>query len=284
MAIKSQIIHIPISKTSQYTQLAIGNAPIARFHSRYNNTINLLIDHQLFALQSKDSELSPISLITDLSTVLFQQLPFQPNQAYQLNLNYSNNAIFSSKLTACNSFSLETVRYYAHLVQNMLEKSNAKGLNLLLQQNSVGDLLLQTFKQYLTQAETLYRQGALESSAEYFTKLIGLGIGLTPSGDDFLCGFIATFQYFTQTQTAFYQTLTQKLQQHLDNTNAISRRFLDCALQQQFSAPILSLFNHSQPHKGDFPLLAQRFENIGHSSGMDTLFGIYYACQWLLKG
>ncbi|HDV7284190.1 Protein of uncharacterised function (DUF2877) [Mannheimia haemolytica] len=282
MTIKEQIINIPILKTTLYAQNAIEAAPIVMLHSRYNKTINLLINNQIFTLQPKESELSPISLITDFSITKFQQLSFQPNQPYRLNLNYSNDAIFSSKLTACTSFSLNNVVWYANLAQKILQKSNAKGLNLLLQ-NSINDVLLRAFKQYLVQAEDLYQLGELEKSAEYFTKLIGLGIGLTPSGDDFLCGFIATFQYFTQTQTAFYQTLTQKLQQHLDNTNAISRRFLDCALQQQFSAPLLSFFNHTQQRQEDFRLLAQRFENIGHSSGMDTLFGIYHACKWLLK-
>lgn len=282
MSIKEQIINIPILKTTLYVQNAIESTPSVTLHSRYNKTINLLINNAIFTLQTKESELSPISLITNFSTIQLQQLSFRPNQPYRLNLDCRDAVIFSSKLTACPSFSLRNVMQYAHLGHNILQKSNAKGLNLLLQ-NKIDDLLFCAFQQYLAQAKYYYQIQEMEKAAEYLVKLIGLGIGLTPSGDDFLCGFLATFQYFAQTETFFYQILTQKIQQYLDNTNAISRRFLDCALQQQFSSYVLDFFGYFEGGRGNTNLLAQRFGNIGHSSGIDTLFGIYSACEWLLK-
>lgn len=281
MSTKDQIINITISKTTNYALNTIGTSPIATVHSIYNKTINLLINNEIFSLQPIESELSPISLITNLTHSQFQQLRLEPNQNYQLHLHCQDSTIFCTKLTACNAHSNDKLNICAELAKQILQNSDKKGLNRLLQAQN-DDLILSAFKQYLAQAEHFYAINNKEQTCKILTKLIGLGIGLTPSGDDFLCGLIATFQYFNATQTHFYQTLTQQIKQNLANTNAISSRFLDCALQQQFSSPILTFFKNLDKQRLEIEQLSRLFESIGHSSGMDTLFGIYYGSHFLL--
>lgn len=282
MSIKEQIINITISKTTNYAQNTLGDCPIATIHSMYNKTINLLINKEIFSLQPIESELSPISLITNLTQKQFQQLGLKPNQNYQLHLNYQNCAIFCTKLTACSAPSNHKLNVCTELTQQILQNSDKKGLNRLLQAQN-DDLILSAFKQYLAQAEHSYTINDEENACNILTKLIGLGIGLTPSGDDFLCGLLATLQYFNATQTSFYQKLAQQIKQNLANTNAISSRFLDCALQQQFSLPVLTFLKNLDTQNIEIEKLSELFENIGHSSGMDTLFGVYYGCNLLLE-
>ncbi|AHG75830.1 hypothetical protein X808_13070 [Mannheimia varigena USDA-ARS-USMARC-1296] len=282
MSIKEQIISISLLKISQYARNTIGNEAIATVHSSYNKTINLLINKRIFSIQPRDSELSPISLITNLTLSQFQQLKLQPIKTYQLHFNYQNVTIFYTKLTACKSSTKTALANSIKIAKQILQQSDKKGLNLLFQQKN-DDLILAAFQQYLTQAEHFYIMNDEKNTCNILTKLIGLGIGLTPSGDDFLSGLLATFQYFNATKSTFYQNLTQQIRQNLANTNAISSRFLDCALQQQFSVPVLTFFENIDKQNSDIEQLNKLFENIGHSSGMDTLFGIYYGCSLLSK-
>ncbi|MFA9488502.1 MULTISPECIES: DUF2877 domain-containing protein [unclassified Mannheimia] len=283
MSINEQIINIPISITSQYAHQKVGESPTISIHSIYNKTINLLINNELFSLQPIVSELSPISLITNFTQTQFEHLKLEPHQTYQLHLNYQNCAIFCTKLTACNSHLHHKFNVCTELTQQILQHSDKKGLNLLFQAQN-DDLILSAFKQYLSQVEHFYAINDEENACHILTKLIGLGIGLTPSGDDFLCGLLASFQYFNATQSSFYKKLTHKIKQNLANTNAISSRFLDCALQQQFSTPVLTFFKNMNKKNVEIGQLSKLFENIGHSSGMDTLFGIYYGSNLLLEG
>ncbi|QNS14395.1 DUF2877 domain-containing protein [Mannheimia bovis] len=283
MSIKEQIINITISKTTNYALEAIGSSPLVTIHSIYNKTINLLISNEIFSLQPIESELSPISLITHLTQTQFEGLTLKLNQNYRLHLNYQDCAIFCTKLTACDAHSNHKLKFCTELTQQILQNSDKHGLNLLLQAQN-DDLILSAFKQYLAQTEHFYTMNDEENACNILTKLIGLGIGLTPSGDDFLCGLLATFQYFNATQNSFYQKFTQQIKQNLVNTNAISNRFLDCALQQQFSLPILAFFKNLDKQNIEIEQLSKLFENIGHSSGIDTLYGIYYGCNLLSKG
>lgn len=97
-----------------------------------------------------------------------------------------------------------------------------------------------------------------------YNSLIGMGLGLTPSGDDFIAGVLA------------YEFATRKkiITENLDfiNTNHISREFLKYATKGIFSEDILKLLNN----KIDF---VEEILKSGHTSGADTLFGIYYAAR-----
>ena len=100
---------------------------------------------------------------------------------------------------------------------------------------------------------------------------MGLGIGLTPSGDDFLCGVLAGLILLGKQDTEDFHHLSTEISQNLTRTNAISTAFLRCAMEGQFSEAIVTLgsvaFSQSQ----------QMFHAIGHSSGADTLCGLYFA-------
>ena len=94
--------------------------------------------------------------------------------------------------------------------------------------------------------------------------LIWLGIGLTPSGDDFLCGFLAGLR-LSNGSSLFLHTL--------DRTNEISAAFLRCAAFGQFSTPVHLLTDPNVTARQIYLV----FSSISHSSDIDTLCGIYIA-------
>lgn len=280
MDMKAQIINVSLSAITDYSTNIIKNTVTAEVHSIYNKTINLLINNKIFSLRPKDNYLSPVSFVTNFTLQQFQQLSLVEKHIYQLNFDTQNCAIFPSKLTACDNTQQNQPAFYAQIAQHIVQNAETAGLRLLFQDN-IDDLILSAFKNYLVQIEAFYSMEDWENATITLAKLIGLGIGLTPSGDDFICGFLSAFQRFNQTGTAFYQNLSQKIQQNADNTNAISRRFIECALEQHFSTAILTFWDTRENNTSTLNHLTSLFESIGHSSGMDTLFGIYYACKLL---
>lgn len=124
---------------------------------------------------------------------------------------------------------------------------------------------------FLQEAGRFFHRGDWDNAAKALARLIGLGIGLTPSGDDFLCGAIAGFILLDRTGHPLYRKLEACIQENLDRTNGISRSFLTCALKGQFSLPVINIKSYRSALD-----LYTAFSMIGHSSGIDTLCGILY--------
>lgn len=111
--------------------------------------------------------------------------------------------------------------------------------------------------------------------------LIGLGPGLTPSGDDMLTGAMAAL-FYHQHLFSFStpSTFLPPFDQLLLLTTSVSCTFLDNAVQGRFSTPLLhlirSLASGSNSRCAINHLLAH-----GHTSGADTLIGFVAALRWM---
>ena len=60
-----------ITKLSTYAVQILQNHTTGSVHSVYRNTVNVIVNDHLLALQTANSPFSPISLITDLETDKF---------------------------------------------------------------------------------------------------------------------------------------------------------------------------------------------------------------------
>lgn len=111
--------------------------------------------------------------------------------------------------------------------------------------------------------------------------LFGLGGGLTPSGDDWLAGFILCCVWSAQTEVerAFLQQLGAELTRlAYQKTTFISANRLEAACKgwsEELFLRVVSLL--SNPNKEALGALAQALYGFGHSSGVDTLMGIWAA-------
>lgn len=126
--------------------------------------------------------------------------------------------------------------------------------------------------------------GAADAAA---AALVGLGAGLTPSGDDFLCGVLAALWCTSRDgddARAFARAWGAALARRLDSTHAISASFLECAIAGCFSgavAAVADAFAGGPAHgSNDDPLAAlERLCATGHSSGMDTATGFLHGLR-----
>jgi hypothetical protein len=116
------------------------------------------------------------------------------------------------------------------------------------------------------------------ASQDAVHKIIGLGPGVTPSGDDILIGFLAGLHSLVRNEKErqiFIQTFGKAILVQAKETNAISRTYLYHAVKGEFSSSIVELVGAIRD--GDVKRLLSAVGNamnVGHSSGMDSITGL----------
>ncbi len=109
-------------------------------------------------------------------------------------------------------------------------------------------------------------------------RLVGLGPGLTPSGDDFIAGYLAALWSragFDSGLDAMLPPLADALAPLFLRTNAISRQMLSDAAQGRFAERLIDV-TVAISGGGDVVDATVRALASGHSSGADTLCGLLF--------
>jgi hypothetical protein len=280
-------MHFNITTIGSYALEILNSASEGLVHSVYRKTINIQFGDYLLALQVALSPVSPVSLITQLDAASMETLPVSPG--LKVKVSPGILSIYGS-VSAINFYFLEADIFESKLVirspqlsrdtlKSILDHSAAGGFCTIFasscmknQENNLGaELITAAAKNHLTACKAFMQKADYEKATEELISLIGLGVGLTPSGDDFLCGVLAGLILTGNSDQTFTSILKERIRANLYNTNDISRTFLRCALSSHFSKPIKDLV---------FPASAQNilasFKAVGHSSGFDSLCGIYY--------
>lgn len=105
--------------------------------------------------------------------------------------------------------------------------------------------------------------------------LLGLGVGLTPSGDDYLVGALAALRC-VQPQAAVTQALIASIERHAGpQTNAISAQALSCACQHYFKSSLTGLIDSLiQQHTPAAMQHLSQLLHTGSTSGTDIAYGL----------
>lgn len=107
--------------------------------------------------------------------------------------------------------------------------------------------------------------------------LLGLGDGLTPSGDDCLVGALAVLHAIGHPALVRPPTPAAAIARAAaERTTAVGREFVVHALAGRFSEPMLTLLRARAPLEA--AEAARRLAGLGATSGMDTLAGLRLAC------
>jgi len=127
-----------------------------------------------------------------------------------------------------------------------------------------------------------------DAAASAASRLMGLGTGLTPTGDDFLCGLLAALWCASGEGSPERQFVVEwgtALSARLDSTNAISATFLECAIAGSFPGAVSALAaavagSHAGHAHEDAREALDGLCALGHSSGMDIATGFLFGL-WL---
>ena len=295
-----------IKQLSYYAKSILEALTTGAVHSVYRRTINLTNGRQLLSLQTDRSPLSPISLISQLTADEFSTLSVKTGD--EVRFHKDGFTICNTARNPCPSyiFTCRTSEYYelklskpldtpsrltlTASIQEAILNANTGGFAPLFSANTGRQLMpdplanwnvdaddslslvLTAARRYILQCNNLILDRKYPQAALELTRLLGLGTGLTPSGDDFLCGVLAGFLLSGSTGHPFAKHLRDMLADKLTDTIDISAAFLSCALKNQFSLPVNRLYELSSPKE-----ILTSFETVGHSSGTDTLCGILWS-------
>ena len=258
-----------ITKVSTYAMQILQNSTTGSVHSVYRNTVNIIVNDHLLALQTLGSPFSPISLITDLDASEFITSDVHEGQIVAFDYTDATVVDLAPTMKIPHKIRHELYKKFSRIIQ----ASDTNGFDLIFQMSpSVNqDLVLSVAETKIHMANTLFHKEQYLEASHVISELVGLGIGLTPSGDDFLCGILAGFHIQGLEDSRKVECLREAIRERLSRTNEISRAFLESALSGHFSQAVNALWNNPDEEE-----IAKMFNSIGHSSGMDTLCGIYY--------
>lgn len=117
---------------------------------------------------------------------------------------------------------------------------------------------------------------------EELKKLIGYGSGLTPSGDDFVCGFIIAarvWQDILLSGFPLHPFITGIQQIARQKTTSLSANLIACAAQGSADERVLNTLIWLHEGEGNLNQIIKELRSYGSSSGFDTLRGIIAAIQ-----
>lgn len=128
--------------------------------------------------------------------------------------------------------------------------------------------------QGLSEAAVIWLRDGHANITASLKKLIGLGPGLTPSGDDLIAGLLIAAHYLDKSEAA--SALWRDVQGTVrSQTNAISFAHLSAAGQGLGAAPLHALLAALIENRDDHMIEAlDAASRIGHSSGFDAVAGL----------
>ncbi len=122
------------------------------------------------------------------------------------------------------------------------------------------------------------RTNDIEAAMGAAARLVGAGPGLTPSGDDFLAGFLIGAQHTAQrkAQSAFVDALGRHLSVQDGNSGDIARAYLAHAAAGRAARPLAKLARLvcDGASERDTRTATAAAMHMGHSSGSDATFGL----------
>ncbi|NQU13044.1 MAG: DUF2877 domain-containing protein [Desulfobacteraceae bacterium] len=129
------------------------------------------------------------------------------------------------------------------------------------------------------------RQASTDVLLQMAGSVLGLGEGLTPSGDDFLAGLLAALHISGRRKGLLPPPAHQLLLKTVMNeTSDLSAEFIRCALEGNFAESVVllveALFVQDQHAWCSH---AACLAGSGHSSGIDAMVGMVVGCRFLSK-
>ena len=121
------------------------------------------------------------------------------------------------------------------------------------------------------------RKGA--GIAPAVTRMMGLGIGLTPTADDYLVGLSIILFIAGHPAEKYKEAFCSALQSGRENTTLLSAITLGAAFEQRYRENIAGFISHIINEPNGFSIQSiVNIKNIGSSSGCDMLYGMADAC------
>ncbi len=141
------------------------------------------------------------------------------------------------------------------------------------------------FRKEIDQSYPLVVESLLSQNKEAFItcsrRMVGLGRGLTPTGDDMLHGALVAFHYFIN-GTAFMKAVKNEFTAVTQKTNIFGRHALEMGFRG-LTPEIFGMFLRTIARGEADSRLLKRIISLGSSSGVDITIAMFFFLKtWLL--
>ncbi len=265
-----------LSVFSSFTQQILAKHHYAKIHSVFPNGFNLNFSGELVYMSAhQEGMLSGrgLSINHEVFDAIHPHLDvgFHVRVRKDQLLFYTRPHIFTIRLTEKRVKDLKIVPVPEEKWDLQGFKKRLEALALFEQTGfSTNDRLRETLEDILETKEV---------RVDHVNRLIGGGVGLTPTGDDFLQGLICMEQTFAH--LPHIQSIVQKRLKERSTTD-VSLSYYEALFAGYSNEPLVLLFQavRAQDDK-QFEQAISYIQNYGETSGYDLLMGMYTYLQIL---
>ncbi|ETI67818.1 DUF2877 domain-containing protein [Neobacillus vireti] len=259
-------------------------------HSIFKNGFNIKMDDSLVFIGNKKNGLLPFGIhllevdtlravsVVNNGEAVFWNTRTNSLEFSSLSISLEKGHRFKNELTSLKSNQVFEIGF-ENLCAQLSTMEELTGLDIDINQflkrfNGIGEKKWFGPESYLVMLIEVVMSSdryLIEKTLRYF---LGRGKGLTPSGDDMIVGLLAFDATSNFISALFYQQLSELLESEPITTD-VSREYLRYAIRHEFGSTVTELVNSLA--SGDDSTFNKAFQNlleVGHSSGLDTLFGI----------
>ncbi|MFC7288079.1 DUF2877 domain-containing protein [Herminiimonas glaciei] len=257
-----------------------------RMHSRFSRVVNLRCSQSglLYSVVSSALDDAPNTLRIGLSE--FDTLPLGEDAELSLSGGMLRlGKVLEIELDACGEWLPPPVvfrafppEYFLNISSRIQDEKFANNSISFFEYDG-NDVFYQAMSQHLVRGSTRLMEGMRTAHEPQIrkglTELLGLGIGLTPSGDDYIVGLCAVLALPQHPAHGYMRLIAEVIRDGKSRTNTISYMALIKAVEGKTRASIGALL--ATIFNGELSLLKERIKpvlNIGSSSGADILSGI----------
>jgi hypothetical protein len=251
------------------------------FHSRFRHAVNFLCDKQLISVVSEEIGSGPLNIvIRDFESQSATHEPVPLMITANTVVLGSNRFGFTENDYYRSTVALDNwePRLFHHnlsvLAEELRTASSPKSLAFLLDEHRTANFrpgFERAFTDQIRRGVYLMMNGHL---LEGVRTLRGCGLGLTPSGDDFIAGLLIGLNLLQQLRGRDYQKIADDVFRTAKAGNIFSNSFLDLArrglLFGRMKDLVLALMDESEEMVRKS---AARLMAIGGSSGADLGMG-----------
>ncbi len=260
---------------------------LGEVHSVYHKVINIKIDNRILGVGINKTEKSPDFIRVDYQGS-FSDFKIERQQKVALNnkLIKIGNEI-EIELTQCIVYELN--KHYKRDWEKLDSELYIKITNLLkiygkksqlyyslLDSSGEKNSLTNMFKEKMQKFVEHVNHGETDLADLEVFEVLGLGIGLTPSGDDFISGYILLRTCFNEKNKRFLE----HAELYRKSTNEISFQMICNSCMGMARESELELIKAYS--EGDWNSIKKHFFKVldyGSTSGTDTILGILYAIK-----
>lgn len=252
--------------------------------SKFNNVINIKTkNNKGYAITDSKVILAPYHV--KLPDHIFQKIinSIKKNTKIKINrdqilynnskFNYNNKSIFSGKIKDCSFADKNNLIKWTEKVIDNTNSSDSLGHTILKFDNIINNI--QDFNLSTLQQVFYKKLKDIFEKKDSINKLLGLGIGLTPTGDDFIVGYLSAVEA-NLIEDKLNVSNEIDIDEIFNKTTRVSALHLKGAINHRYNKSLVDIYKNIVKGEKYYIRNTKKLIEIGSSSGLDMLSGLYF--------